>query len=178
KGKRKARSVQCDPATDGASAQSAIRKPQSGIHIVGSGVEEGDPLKIDSELARRWLVSFLKDEVVRRRGFTKGIVGVSGGVDSSLTAFLAVEALGKENVVGVRMPYRTSSPESLAHAQLVIDTLGTQSLTIDITPAVDGYLQQVRDGGGDPPRRGNVIALARLLVLFDLYAEYKLLPTR
>src|SRR5213594_3004761 len=133
KGKRKARSVQFDPATNGASAQSAIRNPQSAIHIVGRGVEEGDPLKIDSELARRWLVSFLKDEVVRRRGFTKGIVGVSGGVDSSLTAFLAGEALGKENVVGVRMPYRTSSPESLAHAQLVIDTLGTQSLTIDIT---------------------------------------------
>ena len=176
KGKRKARSVQFDPATNGASAQSAIRNPQSAIHIVGRGVEEGDPLKIDSELARRWLVSFLKDEVVRRRGFTKGIVGVSGGVDSSLTAFLAVEALGKENVVGVRMPYRTSSPESLAHAQLVIDTLGTQSLTIDITPAVDGYLQQVGDDGGDPTRRGNVMARERMIVLFDLSAKYKALP--
>ena len=176
KGKRKARSVQFDPATNGASAQSAIRNPQSAIHIVGRGVEEGDPLKIDSELARRWLVSFLKDEVVRRRGFTKGIVGVSGGVDSSLTAFLAVEALGKENVIGVRMPYRTSSPESLAHAQLVIDTLGTQSLTIDITPAVDGYLQQVGDGGGDPTRRGNVMARERMIVLFDLSAKYKALP--
>jgi len=63
-------------------------------------------------LARRWLTSFLKDEVVRRRGFTKGIVGLSGGVDSSLTAFLAVEALGKENVIGVRMPYRTSSQKA------------------------------------------------------------------
>src|SRR5881296_989622 len=176
KGKRKARSVQFDAATNGASAQSAIGNPQSAIHIVGRGVEEGDPLAIDCELARRWLVSFLKDEVVRRRGFTKGIVGVSGGVDSSLTAFLAVEALGKENVVGVRMPYRTSSPESLAHAQLVIDTLGTQSLTIDITPAVDGYLQQVGDGGGDPTRRGNVMARERMIVLFDLSAKYKALP--
>src|SRR5213593_2738145 len=176
KGKRKARSVQFDPATNGASAQSAIRNPQSAIHIVGRGVEEGDPLKIDSELARRWLVSFLKDEVVRRRGFTKGIVGVSGGVDSSLTAFLAVEALGKENVIGVRMPYRTSSPESLEHAQLVIDQLGTQSLTIDITPAVDGYLQQVGDGGGDPTRRGNVMARERMIVLFDLSAMHKALP--
>src|SRR2546426_545273 len=146
------------------------------IKSLGSGVEEGDPLQIDADLARRWLVSFLKDEVVRRRGFTKGIVGVSGGVDSSLTAFLAVEALGKENVVGVRMPYRTSSPESLAHAQLVIDTLGTQSLTIDITPAVDGYLQQVGDGGGDPTRRGNVMARERMIVLFDLSAKYKALP--
>src|SRR5881296_784979 len=174
KGKRKARSVQFDPATNGASAQSAIRNPQSAIHIVGRGVEEGDPLKIDSELARRWLVSFLKDEVVRRRGFTKGIVGVSGGVDSSLTAFLAVEALGKENVVGVRMPYRTSSPESLAHAQLVIDQLGIQSLTVDITAAVDGYLSQV--GDADATRRGNVMARERMIVLFDLSAKYKALP--
>src|SRR5437899_3192763 len=176
KGKGKARSVQFDPATNGASAQSAIRNPQSAIHIVGRGVEEGDPLAIDCELARRWLVSFLKDEVVRRRGFTKGIVGLSGRVDSSPTAFLAVEALGKDNVISVRMPYRTSSPESLAHAQLVIDTLGTQSLTIDITPAVDGYLQQVGDGGGDPTRRGNVMARERMIVLFDLSAKYKDLP--
>src|SRR5437870_6699409 len=177
KGKRKARSVQFDPATNGASAQSAIRNPQSAIHIVGRGVEEGDPLRIDSDLAHRWLVSFLKDEVVRRRGFTKGIVGVSGGVDSSLTAFLAVEALGKENVVGVRMPYRTSSPESLDHALLVIQTLGIQSVTIDITAAVDGYLSQVeQNGAADPTRRGNVMARERMIVLFDLSAKYKALP--
>ncbi|OLB08961.1 MAG: NAD(+) synthetase [Gemmatimonadetes bacterium 13_2_20CM_69_27] len=141
---------------------------------MGRGVDEGDPLAIDCELARRWLVSFLKDEVVRRRGFTKGIVGLSGGVDSSLTAFLAVEALGKDNVISVRMPYRTSSPESLEHAQLVIDLLGIQSLTIDITPAVDGYLQQV--GDGDPTRRGNVMARERMIVLFDLSAKHKALP--
>src|SRR5256884_6223970 len=177
KGKRKAGSVQCARATNGASAQSAIRNPQSAIHIGGRGVEEGDPLKIDSELARRWLVSFLKDEVVRRRGFTKGIVGVSGGVDSSLTAFLAVEALGKENVIAVRMPYKTSSPESLQHAQLVIDQLGIQALTIDISPAVDGYLSQVeKNGDADPTRRGNVMARERMIVLFDLSAKYKALP--
>src|SRR3989449_3974067 len=177
KGKRGAGSVQFAPATNGASAQSAIRNPQSAIHIVGRGVEEGDPLRIDSELARRWLVSFLKDEVVRRRGFTKGIVGVSGGVDSSLTAFLAVEALGKENVIGVRMPYRTSSPESLDHALLVIQTLAIQSVTIDITAAVDGYLAQVEEHGNvDPTRRGNVMARERMIVLFDLSAKYKALP--
>ncbi len=173
---RKRPAVKFDPATNGASVESAIRNPQSAIHIVGKGVEEGDPLQIDCELARRWLVSFLKDEVVRRRGFTQGIVGVSGGVDSSLTAFLAVEALGKDNVIGVRMPYKTSSPESLEHAQLVIDQLGIQSRTIDITPAVDGYLQQVGDGGGDPTRRGNVMARERMIVLFDLSALHKALP--
>jgi len=177
KGKRKARAAEFDPATNGASLKSAIRNPQSPIHVVGKGVEEGDPLSIDPDLARRWLVSFLKDEVVRRRGFTKGIVGLSGGVDSSLTAFLAVEALGKENVIAVRMPYKTSSPESLEHAQLVIDRLGIEALTIDISAAVDGYLSQVEtNGAADPTRRGNVMARERMIVLFDLSAKYKALP--
>src|SRR5438046_2058690 len=150
-GKRKRAPVKFDPATNGATA-SRTSHPASRVHVIGRGVEEGDPLAIDPDLARRWLTSFLKDEVVRRRGFTKGIVGLSGGVDSSLTAFLAVEALGKENVIGVRMPYRTSSPESLDHALLVIQTLGIQSVTIDITAAVDGYLSQVEQNGMPIPR--------------------------
>jgi NAD+ synthase (glutamine-hydrolysing) len=177
KGKRKARAAEFDPATNGAFLKSAIRNPQSAIHLVGKGVEEGDPLAIDCDLARRWLTSFLKDEVVRRRRFTKGIVGLSGGVDSSLTAFLAVEALGKQNVIAVRMPYKTSSPESLEHAQLVIDRLGIEALTIDISAAVDGYLSQVEtNGAADPTRRGNVMARERMIVLFDLSAKYKALP--
>jgi len=174
RGKSGRPTVKFDPATNGSPIESAIQNPQSAIHVVGRGVEEGDPLAIDVELARRWLASFLKDEVVRRRGFTKGIVGLSGGVDSSLTAFLAVEALGKDNVIGVRMPYRTSSPESLEHAQLVIDKLGIESLTVDISAAVDGYLAQV--GDADPTRRGNVMARERMIVLFDLSAKYQALP--
>ena len=109
-----------------------------------------DPLAIDPELTRRWLVEFLRDEVQRRRGFEKVVIGLSGGVDSSLVAFLAAEALGAENVIGVRMPYRTSSPESLAHAQLVIDALGIQSRTVDISAAVDGLA--VRDRRRARPR--------------------------
>src|SRR5213082_851496 len=175
-GMRKRRPVKFDPAVNGSHA-SRISHPASRIHIVGKGVEEGDPLSIDPDLARRWLVSFLKDEVVRRRGFAKGIVGLSGGVDSSLTAFLAVEALGKQNVIAVRMPYKTSSPESLEHAQLVIDRLGIEALTIDISAAVDGYLSQVETtGDADPTRRGNVMARERMIVLFDLSAKYKALP--
>src|SRR5437870_7853751 len=126
-GRKRRAVVKFDPATNGSDQVSRLPPPVSRVHVMGKGVDEGDPLAIDCELARRWLVSFLKDEVVRRRGFTKGIVGLSGGVDSSLTAFLAVEALGKDNVISVRMPYRTSSPESLEHAQLVIDLLGIQS---------------------------------------------------
>src|SRR5881296_1393475 len=173
KGKRRRTAVQFDPASNGTDV-SRVPFPVSRVHVIGKGVEEGDPLAIDPDLARRWLTSFLKDEVVRRRGFTNGIVGLSGGVDSSLTAFLAVEALGKDNVIGVRMPYRTSSPESLEHAQLVIDKLGIESLKVDISAAVDGYLAQV--GDADPTRRGNVMARERMIVLFDLSAKYGALP--
>src|SRR5712691_10070730 len=85
-GKRRRAPVKFDAATNGSDV-SRFPFPVSRLHVVGRGVEEGDPLAIDPELARHWLVSFLKDEVVVRRGFKKGIVGLSGGVDSSLTAF-------------------------------------------------------------------------------------------
>jgi len=172
-GQKQTQKVQFDPATNGAS-NAARPRPHAAPLVTGRLDKEGDPLAIDPELTRRWLVSFLKDEVVRRRGFTKGLVGLSGGVDSALTAFLAAAALGKENVIGVRMPYRTSSPESLAHAQLVIDKLGIPSVTVEISDAVDGYLKQV--GDADPHRLGNVMARERMIVLFDLSAKYKALP--
>src|SRR5437762_3829248 len=159
--------VKFDPATNGTSPLSHL--PQGKAAVVRQLSDNKDPLAIDPELTRKWLVSFLKDEVVRRRGFTKGLVGLSGGVDSALTAFLAAQALGKENVIGVRMPYRTSSPESLEHAQHVIDTLGIPSLTVDISDAADGLLKQV--GDHDPHRLGNSMARERMIVLFDLSAK-------
>ena len=171
-GKSQNDKVRFDPATNGTPTHDARRTAH--VDIVTHQLPDPDPLAIDPELTRRWLVSFLKDEVVRRRGFTKGLVGLSGGVDSALTACLAAEALGKDNVIAVRMPYRTSSPDSLAHAQLVIDKLGIPSVTVDISDAVDGYLQQVGDVG--PHRLGNVMARERMIVLFDLSAKHQALP--
>jgi NAD+ synthase (glutamine-hydrolysing) len=130
-------------------------------------------LEIDAPLVEQWLVQFIRDEF-SRRGFARAVVGVSGGVDSAVTATLAARALGPENVVGVRMPYCTSSPDSLAHAQMVIDTLGIASRTVSITAAVDGYLAQAADA--DPARRGNVMARMRMIALFDLSAELHALP--
>ncbi len=131
------------------------------------------PLELDGELAERWLVHFLRDELARR-GFGKAVVGISGGVDSAVTAYLAARALGADNVIGVRLPYRTSSAESLEHAALVIDALGLDGRTIDISPAVDGYLSHEPDA--DPTRRGNIMARMRMIALFDLSAKHRALP--
>jgi NAD+ synthetase len=134
-----------------------------------------DALVIDPVLTRRWLVEFLRDEVQRRRGFSKAILGLSGGVDSALVAYLAAEAFGAENVIAVRMPYRASSRDSLDHARLVVEALGIHEITVDITAAVDGYAAAC----GDTPsaaRLGNVMARTRMLTLFDLSAAHNALP--
>lgn len=134
-----------------------------------------DPLAIDPDLTRRWLVEFIRDEVQRRRKFPRVLIGLSGGVDSSLVAYLAAEALGAANVIGVRMPYRTSSPESLAHAQLVIDQLGIGHRTVDISSAVDALAGAI-GGEVEPARLGNIMARTRMITLFDLSAALRALP--
>ncbi len=135
----------------------------------------GDPLAIDEELTQRWLVEFIRDEVRRRRGFERVVIGLSGGVDSSLVAFLAAEALGPENVLGIRMPYRSSSAESLTHGQLVVDALGIRSVTVDISSAVDGLASAI-GGAPEPGRLGNIMARTRMITLFDLSAAHRALP--
>ncbi|MEA3246540.1 MAG: NAD+ synthase [Gemmatimonadota bacterium] len=138
-----------------------------------TGRGEPPPLDIDPELVERWLVAFLRDEFTRR-GFTDAVVGVSGGVDSAVTLTLAARALGPGHVLGLRLPYRTSSPDSLAHADLVIQRLGVKVRTLDISAAVDGYLTQEPDAS--PARRGNVMARTRMIALFDLAAKHVALP--
>ncbi|MBX3173849.1 MAG: NAD+ synthase [Gemmatimonadaceae bacterium] len=146
------------------------------LPVVSGGLTaHGTPpsLDIDAALVERWLIAFLRDEF-QRRGFRKAIVGVSGGVDSAVVATLAARALGKENVVGVRMPYKASSADSLAHAQLLMDGIGIEQRTLEITDAVDGYLAHEPDA--DAARRGNVMARTRMITLFDLSARYGALP--
>lgn len=126
-------------------------------------------LRINTELARRLLTAFIRSEITRV-GLSRAVVGVSGGVDSALVCFLAAEALGPENVLAVRMPYRTSSPESLEHAQLVIEATGVRSLTVEITPLVEPYFERFPDM--DKRRRGNMMARARMMVLYDQSAAF------
>lgn len=174
-----------DPASNnGASPPKKAREKETGdgktvvpsrISVIAAPASVVGPasLEIDPALTADWLVSFLREEL-KLRGFTKGVIGISGGVDSAVTAFLAARALGPANVVGLRLPYRTSSPDSLAHAQLVIDQLGIEGRTIDISDAVDGYL--ANEPEADPARRGNVMARMRMISIFDQAAKYRALP--
>jgi len=130
-------------------------------------------LSINTGLAREILAGFIKSEI-SRVGMTRAIINLSGGLDSALSCALAVEALGAENVIVLRLPYRTSSPDSLAHAQMVIDQFKVQSETIDITPMVDPLI--ARDPNMSNVRKGNIMARMRMIALYDQSEVFKALP--
>ena len=127
-------------------------------------------LEINTQLARQILTGFVRQEI-QRAGFERGVVGVSGGVDSALTCFLAAEALGPQNVLAVLMPYRISSPDSEQHALQVVQTTGVQHVVLPITAMADGLLGQLPQA--DRIRAGNVMARCRMIVLYDQSAEFR-----
>jgi NAD+ synthase len=142
--------------------------------IVAPRYEPGAALAIDGATTAAWLEDFLRDELIGRRNVTRAVLGLSGGIDSAVVAYLCARALGPQNVHAIRMPYRTSSADSLNDAQSVIDALGINAETIEISDAVDGYLRFAPDADGR--RRGNVMARMRMLVLFDQSARLGALP--
>jgi len=113
--------------------------------------------------------SYFKDS-----GFSKGIIGLSGGVDSSLVAYLAAEALGKDNVIGVLMPYKTSRDDSFEHGKLVAENLGVKYYVREITPMVDAYFETY-DPEADKLRKGNIKARMRMCTIYDLAAQERAL---
>lgn len=126
-------------------------------------------LRLDAPQVASLLERFVKDEL-GKAGFSKGILGLSGGIDSALSAAITAKALGPENTLGVMMPYKSSNPASEADARAVADCLGMQTRKIDITPMVDPYFERY-EPEADSLRRGNVMARQRMIVLYDLSSK-------
>jgi NAD+ synthase len=122
-------------------------------------------LAIETAAARRIIAEFIRAQL-RQAGFGKVLLGLSGGIDSALVAYLAAEAIGAENVLALLLPYRTSSPDSRADAEEVVRRLDCRSELVDISPIVDGYFDAGRQDAA-ALRRGNFMARARMMVLYD-----------
>lgn len=136
-----------------------------------TGAREPD-LSIDPAWTARILEGFLATEI-RRTGLGRAVLGLSGGLDSAVAAFLAVRALGPAAVTAVLMPYRTSHPSSLDDAEKVLGRLGIVAERVDITPIVEGFLRTTPSPGA--LRLGNVMARARMTVLYDRSASLRAL---
>ncbi len=155
-------------------SHSAVPAIKKSLPIIRSEGRPQKRLELHLPTVTNFLLAFLRDEVSRRKGFEKVLIALSGGVDSAVTTYLAAKAFGPENVIALRLPFHSSSPESLTHAALVIDDLGIHSETIDITAAVEGYAGQVADM--TPHRKGNLMSRVRMMICFDKSMEYSALP--
>lgn len=127
-------------------------------------------LSINPSLVRKLLTRFIHSEITRT-GFSRAVLGLSGGIDSALVAYLAAEALGKENLLCVRMPYKTSSQDSLDHAMLVIKDLGIPYLDIPIIEMADGLISKFPEMSN--MRKGNIMARCRMITLYDQSEAFK-----
>lgn len=125
-------------------------------------------LNLNYDMVESILIPFIRNEI-RKFGFNSVVLGLSGGIDSAVVCELAVRALGSEHVLALMMPYKSSSAESLAHAQLMVDRLGIEAETVPVTEVVDAFFE----GKGDASRlrRGNVMARSRMLCLYDVSAR-------
>jgi len=121
-------------------------------------------LAIDTDVARQVIGPFIRGQL-RQAGFERAVVGLSGGIDSALVAYLVAEAIGAERLLCVLMPYRTSSPDSRADAEEVVRRLGATSEVVDISPMVDAFFPDGLEAS--PLRRGNFMARQRMAVLYD-----------
>lgn len=127
-------------------------------------------LDLERELGR--ITAFIRSEI-RASGLSNIVVGLSGGVDSALTACLCARAAGASRVFGFLLPYRTSAPETRVDGRAVAAIAGISCEEIEITPAVDALHAMLRID--DRVRRGNVMARVRMIVLYDRSAAHKAL---
>lgn len=120
---------------------------------------------MEIKAASKTIQRFLQ-KVIASSGRDGFVVGVSGGIDSAVSAALAVRAVSAERVMGVSMPYRSSSKSSRTDAEALASHLGIEFLTIDISPMIDAYFPQMKRI--DQLRAGNKMARERMSILFDL----------
>ncbi len=125
-------------------------------------------LHLDYAIVEDILKAFLLNEI-RKFGFNSIVLGLSGGIDSAVVCELAVRALGPDNVLALKMPYASSSPDSLEHAELMIRKLGIRAEEVSITPVVDAFFSTVPSG--QLLRRGNIMARTRMVFLYDVSAR-------
>lgn len=123
-----------------------------------------DELAIDTDVARRVIGGFVRDQL-EQAGFERAVLGLSGGIDSALVAYLVAEAIGADKLLAVLMPYRTSAATSRGDAETVVAALGCASEVVDISPTVDAYFATQPDAS--PLRQGNFMARQRMAVLYD-----------
>jgi len=112
--------------------------------------------------------AFIGSEL-KSAGLSKIVIGLSGGLDSAVVAFLCARAAGAENVSALFMPCRTSTPESVEHAEAVAEAAGITLERIEITAAVDALEEMLPTGGR--VRRGNVMARVRMITIYDQSAK-------
>jgi NAD+ synthase len=129
-------------------------------------------LGINPELVTQILCRFIRNEI-HRAGFAHAVVGLSGGIDSSTVAYLAVRALGPENVLAVTMPYKTSSEATQRDSRAVIDQLGVCTVEVPITEQIDAYFARI--GDASQMRLANKCARERMTVLYDQSAAFEAL---
>jgi NAD+ synthase len=127
-------------------------------------------LAINPELVEAILTRFIRSEI-GRAGFGRAVVGLSGGIDSSVATFLAARAMGPENVLAVTMPYKTSSEATRRDSRAVIEQLGIRTVDIPITRAIDAYFTQFPDAS--QLRLANKCARERMTVLYDQSAAFQ-----
>ncbi len=146
-------------------------EPASPADATDPGFELPDELAIDTAVARRVIEEFIRGQL-RQAGFERAVLGLSGGIDSALVAFLVAGAIGPERLLCLLLPYRTSSPDSRSDAEAVVALLGCRSEVVDISPMVDAYFDGPGGSDASPVRRGNFMARTRMAVLYDRSATF------